>query len=252
MHLKTEDLTRIEIEYDSGIIPPPYSHIFKLKIGLGKNFLNTHLDLHYTDREDLSEEEIFEEGFSLNDDYQFQGEVPKVWESPLKELYANSKWSNSKSNDQGGVSIIAKDTHGKIVRSVPLNQQDWQFFAQDYIQAIYELNKKEAPLRINYLINDEKNSKEISLTVKFSIRKVEVLVNNKAQEMRWEDAKKLLANIFLPDYDYDQASEQKPKQKGEFIDCGDGYWHNMKKGVFNIDDSFDAVSRIIAGFRNLG
>ena len=43
MHLRTEDLTRIEIEYDSGVIPPPYSHIFKLKIGFGKNFLETQL-----------------------------------------------------------------------------------------------------------------------------------------------------------------------------------------------------------------
>lgn len=251
MHLKTEDISRIEIEYDSGIIPPPYSHVFKLKIGLGKNFLDTNLELIYTDREELSEEEIFNEGFSLNDDYQFQGEVPKVWEQPLKELYAKSKWSNNKLDDEGGISVLAKDIHGKISRTVPLNQQDWQFFAQDYIQSVYELSKKEAPLTINYVIQKPSENADISLTVKFSIRKVEVTVNGKNKEMEWEKAKELLGFVFLPDYDYDQAKEQKPDQNGEFIDCGDGYWHNMQKGVFNIDDSFDAKSRIKAGFRKL-
>jgi hypothetical protein len=251
MHLKTEDLSRLEIEYDSGVIPPPYSHIFKLKIGFGKNFLDTNLELYYTDREELSEEEIFDEGFSLNDDYQFQGEIPKVWEQPLKTLYAKSKWSNNKLDGEGGISILAKDIHGKISRTIPLNQSDWQFFAQDYIQSIYELNKKEAPLTVNYFIQKPEQTIDISITVKFSIRKVEVVVNGKSKEMEWEKAKELLGFVFLPDYDYDQAREQKPNQPGEYIDCGDGFWHNMQKGVFNIDDSFDAVSRIKSGFRKL-
>ncbi|PRY86942.1 hypothetical protein [Mongoliibacter ruber] len=251
MHLKTEDISRIEIEYDSGVIPPPYSHVFKLKIGFGKNFLDTNLELFYTDREELSEEDIFNEGFSLNDDYQFQGEVPKVWEQPLKELYAKSKWSNNKLDEEGGISVLAKDLHGKISRTVPLNQQDWQFFAQDYIQSIYELNKKEAPLTISYLIQKPDENADIKITVKFAIRKVEVVVNGQDKEMEWEKAKELLGFVFLPDYDYDQAKERKPDQNGEFIDCGDGYWHNMQKGVFNIDDSFDAKSRIKAGFRKL-
>ncbi|MBW3469445.1 hypothetical protein [Arthrospiribacter ruber] len=252
MHLKTEDLARLEIEFDSGVIPPPYSHVFKLKIGFGKNFLDTQLDMEYTDREDLSEEEILNEGFSLEDDYHFQGEVPKVWEKPLKELYAKSKWSNNRlDQEEGGIYILAKDVHGKVSRTTPLNQQEWQFFTQDYIQAIYELSKREAPLQVNYLIVDQAGSKEISLTVRFSIRKVEVLVNGKMKEIHWEKAKELLGYVFLPDYDYDRAKEKKPSQNGDYIDCGDGYWHDMKKGVFNIDDSFDAISRIKEGFRKL-
>lgn len=252
MHLKTEDLARLEIEFDSGVIPPPYSHVFKLKIGFGKNFLDTQLDMEYTDREDLSEEEILNEGFSLEDDYHFQGEVPKVWEKPLKELYAKSKWSNNRlDQEEGGIYILAKDVHGKVSRTTPLNQQEWQFFTQDYIQAIYELSKREAPLQVNYLIVDQAGSKEISLTVRFSIRKVEVLVNGKMKEIHWEKAKELLGYVFLPDYDYDRAKEKKPSQNGNYIDCGDGYWHDMKKGVFNIDDSFDAISRIKEGFRKL-
>ncbi|MFD2203212.1 hypothetical protein [Shivajiella indica] len=251
MHLKSEDLSRIEILFESGMVPPPYSHIFKLKISFGKFFLDTNLDLTYTDREELSEEEILDEGFTLDDDFHFQGEIPIVWEKPLKELYARSKWSNNKLDDEGGISILAKDRHGQIVRTVPLNQQEWQNFSQDYIQAIYEISKKEAPLQLNYLIRENQKQTEINLTVKFSLRKVEVSVNGKLNEADWEETKQLLSYVFLPDYDYGKAKEKTPQHVGQFIDCGDGYWHEIGKGVINIDNSFDAVSKMKEGFEHL-
>jgi hypothetical protein len=249
MHLKTEDLNRIEIEYDSGAIPPPYSHIFKIKINFGKNFLDSQLDLVYTDREEITEEEILNEGFTTDDDYHFQGEIPKVWEKPLRELYSKSKWSNKKLDEDGGIKILSKDSQGQIVRTVPLNQEEWLIFSQDYIQAIYEITKKEAPLSIHYLVREKESVSEIELVVRFSIRKMEVSVNGKSKEANWDETKELLSLIFLPDYDYGIATESKPNQKGHFIECGDGYWHDMQKGVFNIDDSFDAISKIKQGFQ---
>lgn len=251
MHLKTEDLTRLEIEYDSGVIPPPYSHIFKLKIGFGKNFLESQLDMVYTEREEISEEEILNEGFTLDDDFHFQGEIHKIWEKPLKELYAKSKWSNKKLDEEGGIKVMAKDLHGQFSRTVPINQQEWQFFAQDYIQAIYEVSQKEAPLTIHYLLREANEVKEVSLTVRFSVRRMEVKVNGGDKEVDWEETKTLLSHIFIPDYDYGIAKEKKPTQQGNFIDCGDGYWHELGKGVINIDDSFDAVSKIKKGFKKL-
>lgn len=251
MHLKTEDLTRIEIEYDSGAMPPPYSHIFKLKIGFGKHFLDTQLDLVFTDRDEISDDEIINEGFTMDDDYHFQGEIPKVWEKPLRELYSKSKWSNKKLDEEGGIKLLAKDSQGQIVRTIPLNQEDWQYFSQDYIQAIYEITQKEAPLTIQYLIREKGTVNEISLTVKFSVRKIEARVNGVSKEADWDESKELLSFIFLPDYDYGIATESKPNQKGEFIECGDGFWHDMQKGVINIDDSFDAVGKIKKGFLKL-
>jgi hypothetical protein len=251
MHLKTDDLARLEIVFESGLVPPPYSHSFKIRIIFGKFFLDTGLDLVYTDREDLSEEEILDEGFTLDDDFHFQGEIPKVWEKPLKELYSKTKWSNNKLDEEGGISILAKDRHGQISRTVPLNQQEWQHFAQDYIQAIYEISNKEAPLKIHYIIRENKKDVEINLTVKFSIRKMEVMVNGKEKEADWDETRQLLNYVFLPDYDYASAKEKAPQHQGQFIDCGDNFWHEIGKGVINIDDSFDAVAKMKEGFENL-
>ena len=52
--------TGIVLEYDSGIVPPPYSHVFRLSLDWSKGDLSAQLDLHYTDREELTEEEIFD------------------------------------------------------------------------------------------------------------------------------------------------------------------------------------------------
>jgi hypothetical protein len=251
MHLKTDELIRLELDFDSGHIPPPFSHTYKLRITFGKHFIDTQLDLSYTDREELSEEEIFDEGFSLDDDYQFSGEIPKVWEAPWKELYAKSRWSNKKLDEEGGIKLLAKDAQGQIVRTVPANQQEWQIFAQDYIQAIYEINKKEAPLTIQFYEQEGAVANDYTLTVNFSIRKIEAKINGKNVPADWEQTKELLSNVYLPDYDYGMAKEQKPKRNGYFIETGDGLWHELGKGVINIDASYDAVTKIKEGFKAL-
>jgi len=253
MHLKTEDIIRLEIEFDSGEIPAPFSHTYKIKTGFEKDFVNTQFDINYTDREELSEDEIYDEGFTPDDDYSYKGELPKVWEAPFKALYSKTTWANKKVLDEnGGIKILAKDRHGKIVRGIPINNQDWQYLAQEFIQAIYEINKKEAPLTLQYYVNDkEEGDLFYELTVKFSIRKVELSINGKIKEVDWDSAKALLGYVFLPDYDYDQAQERKPNKRGHYIHLGDGFWHEFGKGIINIDDSFDATSKIKSEFRKL-
>ncbi|MEX2594518.1 MAG: hypothetical protein WD426_17240 [Anditalea sp.] len=253
MHLKSDDITRLEIEYDSGTMPAPFSHIFKLKVSFEKSFINTQFDIHYTDREDLTEEEILNEGFTLNDDYSFIGEIPQIWEQPFKTLYSQSKWSNKKMLDpSGGIKVLAKDYHGQITRTIPHNQEEWQYLAQEYIQAIYEINKKEALLTLKYKVIDQEGEEtNYELTVRFSTRKIDLYVNGEAKEADWEETKPLLSSIFLPDYDYGTAKETPPTKKGTYIDCGDGFWHEFGKGIVNIDDSFDAISRIKEGFMKL-
>lgn len=253
MHLKSDDIIRLEIDYDSGTVPAPFSHVFKLKVSFEKIFINTQFDIHYTDREDLSEEEIINDGFTLEDDYSFIGEIPKVWEPPFKILYSQSKWSNKKTLDlSGGIKVLAKDLHGKITRTIPNNQQEWLYLVQEYIQAIYEINKKEAPLTIKYMIIENKG-KEIlyELTVKFSTKKIEFYINGEEKYAGWEETKPLLSYVFLPDYNYELGENSPPTDKGIYIDCGDGIWHEFGKGIVNIDESFDAVSKIKEEFMKL-
>ena len=67
----------------------------------------------------------------------------------------------------------------------------------------------------------------------------------------WEEAIELLKLVFMPDYQYDLAKEAPGTKRGSFIDCGDGYWHELGKGVVNSHASFDAVGKIRAGLDRL-
>ncbi|MFO7826214.1 MAG: hypothetical protein R6V72_19925 [Cyclobacterium sp.] len=252
MHLKSDDITRLEIEYITGEVPPPFSHVFKLKMSFGKNFVNTQFDIQYTGRENLNPEEITDEGFTMADDYSYKGEIPNLWENIFKKLYSSSKWSNQKAlGDKGGIKILAKDIHGKITRDIPLNQDEWYLTCQDFIQAIYEISKKEAPLCIRYKSIHPSQEINIDLLFRFSIRKVEAKVNNQVKSMEWEKGRDLASLIFIPDYDYGLAREEAPTQEGQYLDCGDGLWHNFETGIINLDEEFDAKEKIMEAFKEL-
>ncbi|WP_209331933.1 hypothetical protein [Lunatimonas salinarum] len=252
MHLKSEDIIRLELDYSTGDIPPPFNHVYKLKLSFDRNFVNTQFDLTYLHREELSEAEITNEGFTLEDDFKFVGEIPKIWEAPFKKLYSQSKWSNQKQlGDNGGIRLLAKDLHGKLVRSIPSNQNEWQYLAQEFVQAIYEVSKRESPLQIRFKSITTDHVWLYDMTVKFATRKIDLSLNGSPLSLGWEEAKDLLANIYLPDYDYEIAKASEPTKRGNYIDVGDGLWHDFSKGVHNLDDAFDAKGQIQKHFENM-
>jgi len=245
MHLKSDDIVRLEIDFITGEVPPPFSHIFKLKLSFSKNFVNTQFNIQYTDRESLTPEEIVDEGFTMADDYSYKGEIPKLWEGIFKKLYSSSKWSNLKTlGEKGGIKLLAKDLHGKLIRDIPLNQEDWYITCQDFIQAIYEVSKKEAPMQIRYLEIKKEQKTMVEIVYKFSVRKVLLNINGKQKEIDWERGRELASLIFIPDYDYGLAKEDEPVKNGKYLDCGDGIWHNFENGIINLDPSFDAKKKI--------
>ena len=123
--------------------------------------------------------------------------------------------------------------------------------AQDLIQAIYETVKKEAPLQVHYRLVENDHTTDCNITVHFSKREVIFEKNGVSRTINWEYAIQLMKLVFTPDYHYEMAKEEPGKKRGAYIDCGDGYWHELGKGVVNIDPSFDAVGKIKSGFSDL-
>lgn len=250
MTLSKNTFTGLVLEYDSGIVPPPYSHVFRLALDWSKEGLTVALDLHYTDREELTEEEILDEGFTTHDDYSYKGLLNPVWIKPLQQLYDKSKWTN-KDIDEGGITVSPLEKGKDEGVKIPGNQEEWQLMAQDLIQAIYETVKKEAPLKIHYRLVEGDEITDCHLTVHFSSREVIFEKEGKSRVINWDYAIQLMKIVFTPDYHYEMAKEEPGKKRGAYIDCGDGYWHELGKGVVNIDPSFDAVSKIKSGFSTL-
>lgn len=242
--------TGLVLEYDSGILPPPYSHVFRLSLDWLTGVLTTQLDLQYTDREELTEQEIFDEGFSLEDDYRYQGPVPSVWIGPVKQLLQATHWTK-KSIDVGGITLTPMEGTKSGGLKIPSNQEDWQMMAQDLIQAIYELEKKEAPLTVQYRKVEREQINDLSLTIHFSNREAVLLRSDVSKKISWEGAISLMKVVFMPDYRYEQAKDTPGNKRGSYIQCGDGYWHELGRGVVNSHASVDAVGKIKAGFDRL-
>lgn len=250
MTLTKSTFTGLVLEYDSGIVPPPYSHVFRLAMDWSTGGLIADLVLHYTEREELSEGEIVDEGFTLNDDYSYKGSLNPVWIKPLQQLYEKTRWTN-KDIEEGGITVTQLEKGKDEGVKIPSNQEEWQLIAQDLIQAIYETVKKEAPLKVKYRSVPGDTFIDCSLTVYFSNREVIFEKNGTTRVINWDYAIQLMKIVFTPDYHYELAKEEAGKKRGAYIDCGDGYWHELGKGVVNIDSSFDAVGKIKKGFDEL-
>ncbi|MEB2785075.1 hypothetical protein [Algoriphagus persicinus] len=248
---KSNDHTSgIVIEFDSGIIPAPYSHVYRLSLDWSSSELMAELELHYTDREDLTEDEILDEGFTSNDDFSFKGTLDFVWKKVVSIEFEKIKWSG-RQLEEGGLTLSGIENNKPTSAKAPADQEAWQMLAQDVIQAIYETSKKEAPLTVNYRQVTNEESIDCSITMNFSNREAIFISENESRIINWDYAVQLLKLVFSPDYNYEIAKETAGTKRGSYIECGDGYWHELGKGVVNIDTSFDAVGKIKDGFENL-
>ncbi|MEB2779853.1 hypothetical protein U3A58_05555 [Algoriphagus sp. C2-6-M1] len=250
MEKSNEHASGIVIEFDSGIIPAPYSHVYRLSLDWSSSELMAELELHYTDREDLTEDEILDEGFTSNDDFSFKGTLDFVWKKVVSIEFEKIKWSG-RQLEEGGLTLAGIENGKPTPSKAPADQEAWQMLAQDVIQAIYETSKKEAPLTVNYRQVTNEESIDCSITMNFSNREAIFISENESRIINWDYAVQLLKLVFSPDYNYEIAKETAGTKRGSYIECGDGYWHELGKGVVNIDTSFDAVGKIKDGFENL-
>ena len=71
-------------------IPAPFAHAIEINGSLDQE-LELSFELTYLDREDLTEDEILEEGFTTNDNFTWKGTLPKVW---VDVVYGSLKSAN--------------------------------------------------------------------------------------------------------------------------------------------------------------
>ncbi|MDZ7607381.1 MAG: hypothetical protein U5K79_17755 [Cyclobacteriaceae bacterium] len=108
----------------------------------------------------------------------------------------------------------------------PADKRQWETFAQELIQAIFELGKKEAPLKIQFL-NIENIQRAYVIEYRFAERTVGISASEKPQKpMDWYEGQRLLKYIFLFDYLPEDAID-KPKKQGNYISPGDGLWYDL-------------------------
>ena len=92
MDLSTAELKSVKFYYDTIILPPPFCHRYEIECSIKPNSVEVKLELEYYNRDTIDEDDIFNEGFSLEDDHQWKGELNKGWKAVILSKFSKATW----------------------------------------------------------------------------------------------------------------------------------------------------------------
>ncbi len=220
---------KITIQFDTGPQPPPFCHRYEIAIEKEERALKVALKLEYYDRDEITEEDILEEGFTLDDDVAWQGILPGIWVDELIKKLGASNWKKELPED-GGFSTFSIRYSGKGMSEIlyPADRRAWEIFAQDIIQAIFELSGKEAPLEIFYSsVVAPWQSNNLHITYSFANRKVELIsAKGNSKTVPWSEGQKWMQYVFYFDFLPEEALGALPAEPGDYLNPGDGLWYS--------------------------
>lgn len=234
MHNTTmKDWKSIRIKFQTAAgLPAPYSYFYTLDLTPeGKN-LGVALTLHYLDRDEIDEDMILEEGFSLDDDYSWQGTLSAVWHNQLSQ--ALEKLEKAQSDDvaehENYLVVEVQSQAGKPADFTPTDRPYWDYFQQELIQAIYEASGKEHAFALEYLEIEASNKLRIQIDASFAERSFSVrLDGNAPQLLDWKWTKDVMETVFKADFLPHEAPDEVPRFSGRYLITGDGVWYEFNE-----------------------
>ncbi len=222
----------LQIRFETAAhIPPPFSHQYSL--GLSKNAegkIEADFKLAYTSRETLELIEIFDEGFSENDDFEWQGEINANWTSRIEQKIQELKIELNQKSEENLFEIKQNDDSDWIV---PENQETLEYFFRELYQGFYEKDEREMPFSLTLINVDSASKKQvIELNASFYSREYKVIINSKSERLLdWDSFEKDVKLIYAGEYLTEQATKKNPIREGLYISIGDGYWYEMGKSL---------------------
>ncbi|MGB3848564.1 MAG: hypothetical protein WA958_01240 [Tunicatimonas sp.] len=228
-------VTSVHVRYHTPLLPPPYAYRYVLTLQPQKQAIHVRLDWTYTDRDELTEDEIVEEGFTADDDFFWEGALPLVWKKTLDDLHRVTRWVSPSDDDSLHVSVTTSNQ--QVAGGAPSDRPEWEYFLQETIQAVYEAAHKERPLRLAYLSVEDNSSTQLHWEASFLQRHLTLtqVTGRQRQERQlpWSELRSLLQTWYVPDYYSDKSVQDIPQQPGEYVDPGDGRWYQLGRAVIN-------------------
>lgn len=214
-------------------IPAPFAHAIEIN-GSFEQELELSFELTYLDREDMTEDELMDEGFSSNDDFTWKGTLPKVWSDvvfgSLKS--ANELFIKSLEPHQDFWQV---DFNGKSF--YPKNTDAFKYLIEELQQAVYEKAGREASLKLTFLKNQSGENMEVAVSASFIERKLQLVRTNiidgtsETKVLAWDELNFILKNTFSGEFEAEFAHSKKPSHKGLFLNAGDELWYEVGKSL---------------------
>ncbi len=215
-------------------IPAPYAHAIEINGSIEPTELSISFELTYLGREDVPEDELLAEGFSVDDDFQWSGALPPIWGDIILGSLKSSKplkINNLEAHqDFWEIDFEANSFY-------PQNHSDWKYLLEEIQQAVLEMAGKEAPLRISCLHIQNQGSKEVSISASFVNRNLNYqLINSPAEDktekiLPWHELNFILKNTFSGEFDASFALTKKPNHQGLFVNIGEEFWYEVGKSL---------------------
>ncbi len=253
MNIDSKQVKKLEVVYDAGgLVPPPFHFAYRLIVETATNA--AQYEIQYLHREELTEEEITDEGFTTDDDWKWEGKLPSNWIGALLEQIDKQSWP--KTPEQPGPEEAVLDLRllgekGKVLfEGKPADQGSWEYFFQEIIQAIYEVAEREGTFQLMYKeIGLGNAGQEIFLEASFANRRITAqrLSSNGSEETtepEWKELKNLMKLAYAPEFDYEKASVQEPHKQGKYLYIGDGLWFKFGESLLEPGKEAKSLPRL--------
>ncbi len=264
LKMNLQSIKEIEIKFETAAeVPPPFCHYYHLKFKSENDKWFCSFEWKYHNRGELTIEEINDEGFTENDDFDWKGEINNKLVDEIINKFSKINLFPEKENippNQNYLHISIINFKEIVLEGTPKVQHEYEYFLQEVIQGIYELSGKERPLEINYVRNlPGAKFEKIKLQVNFSVREVNVSVKTdiKADFLNtiipWLQGQEIINRVFNLDFDADSDDllYDEPSQTGVFIETGNGIWYEMGKSVKSFSKKRDDLLQVEKIFSNL-
>ncbi|WP_339816094.1 hypothetical protein [uncultured Imperialibacter sp.] len=237
----------ISIDYFTQNIPAPYSFHIHAELAPADS-VAVSFTLTYTDREALEEDEILNEGFTGDDDINWSGSLPGVWNESLEELIKKTTWSGKADKlSRCKIKVTLPGDEAKY----PANTGSWEYWLQELQQACIEAAKVEKPLEMDFVKGERK------LSLKGSFEKREAFIEERLgglvvnKKIPWEKLGKVLKQIYIAEY-YPEDVQPNYNTKGDtFLNIGGGQWFNLSKANLHISKKKEWLTKLEAAFEDL-
>ena len=240
----------LRIRFQSaGMIPAPYTHFYELTARPGaKEGVAIDFSITYTDREELDEEDITGEGFTLTDDFAWSGQLGSAWLPVLDSLVAQTKLAPfnevSLAEDDDFLEVTIDRGQGSSQTGTPADADEFLYPIQELIQAIYEAGGKEKPFELSYLSYQRSGDTEVHLQAQFATRTLRLVTIQQRQEQRrtlpWNRLQPLMSQVFAHDYIPGEGVAKPPKRDGYYLNVTGDEWYDIGE-LTDVQEALNAL-----------
>lgn len=219
-------MKEIKIEFKTLEVPAPFAHNYVLNLQIDQE-IEAQYEIAYKGREELSEAEIIEEGYTPDDDFKWAGKIDNSWKKSILDLadIAQQKESNQANEFSQTEISITITAEGKTEKTVYYDEESLSYQIQEVVQALFETSKRELPLTIKFLLIEKGKKNQFTATLSFATRGCSIFKNNTFfKDLSWDEGSSLMSLIYQPDYLLDTT---KTKKDDLYISFEENAWFSL-------------------------